>query len=246
MTRRKVDHDNTKCYKCGNNETYMTRGFDPAWHKYYDEKGNWDKKSYICGRCYQTYDSNSHNRFRKLTETLCRNEGLSIDINQGKGVIGEAIVGKIRKLNVLSITLDNFNLKFDLSSDLEFGIIQVKTRTLIEGEWEVSHFNDMNFDYVFLICMDYIWKNIERVYIFPKEEIIARRSITISKNPSRGTWYDSLKNGYRIDDKPYNEAYQDIMRFLEDKKYFGVEDIKKWMGLKMTNKEYNCEKDKIK
>ena len=48
------------------------------------------------------YDNRSHNAFMKSI-TLCRNDGLSIDINQGIGLIGEAIVGKIRKLKVISI-----------------------------------------------------------------------------------------------------------------------------------------------
>ena len=47
-------------------------------------------------------DINKKHIFMKST-TLCRNDGLSIDINQGIGLIGEAIVGKIRKLKVISI-----------------------------------------------------------------------------------------------------------------------------------------------
>jgi hypothetical protein len=161
--------------------------------------------------------------------TLCRNDGLSIDINQGIGLIGEAIVGKIRKLKVISIISDNFKLKCDLSADPEFGIIQVKTRRLIEARWQVSQFENLNFDHVILICI--YGKNIERIYIFPKNEAIKRRSLTIYKNPSRGTWYDNPKNGYRVDEKLYNESYQSLMSFLGDRKYFGIEDIKKWMKL---------------
>ena len=160
--------------------------------------------------------------------TLCRNDGLSIDVNQGIGLIGEAIVGKIRKLKVISIISDNFKLKFDLSVDPEFGIIQVKTRRLITDKWQVS-FENFNFDHIILICID--GKNIERIYVFPKKEMIKRRCIAIYKNPSRSTWYDNSKNGYRLDEKLYKESYQSIMSFLGDKKHFGAEDIKKWMSL---------------
>lgn len=42
-----------KCVKCGNVETYVTsRGYE-CWAKYYDDEGEWDKKSYLCNSCEQ-------------------------------------------------------------------------------------------------------------------------------------------------------------------------------------------------
>lgn len=35
--------------------------------------------------------------------------------------------------------------------------------------------------------------------------------------------------GYKINENIYNEAYQDIMYYLKDRKYFDIEDIKKWL-----------------
>lgn len=57
-------------------------------------------------------------------------------------------------------------------------------------------------------------KNIERVYIFPKKEIIIRNGVTIYKNPTRAVWYEK----YRVDEKPYNDAYHSLLRKDKDKK----------------------------
>jgi hypothetical protein len=56
-------------------------------------------------------------------------------------------------------------------------------------------------------------KYVERVYIFPKEEIIKRKSLSVSKDNLRGPyWYDQ----YRVDEKPYNEIYQNIRRGINN------------------------------
>lgn len=57
------------------------------------------------------------------------------------------------------------------------------------------------------------------------QELISRTGFAIVKNPSRITWYPK----YRIDEGPYSDTYQNIMEYLRDKKYFGIEDIKKWL-----------------
>lgn len=41
----------------------------------------------------------------------------------------------------------------------------------------------------------------------------------------RGSRWDK----FRIEESPYNGAYQSLMYHLMDKEFFGVEDIKKWL-----------------
>lgn len=107
-------------------------------------------------------------------------------------------------------------------------MIQVKTMTLIDGKWFVSYYCDnMCFNNTFVVCIDENLKNIEKIYIFSKEDIIEHgRGITITNNPShsRTRWYDE----FIIDEKPYNEVFHSFMSFIDGRKFLGIEDIKKW------------------
>ena len=45
-----------------------------------------------------------------------------------------------------------------------------------------------------MYCASKDRKDIERIYIFPMEEISKRKTITIVKNPSKGKlWYEKYK-----------------------------------------------------
>lgn len=66
------------------------------------------------------------------------------------------------------------------------------------GLWSFTGFErewNKNFDHCYCASKDR--KIIERIYIFPKKEIIKRSSIGIVKNPSKGDWYEK----YRITDE---------------------------------------------
>lgn len=67
-----------------------------------------------------------------------------------------------------------------------------------------------NFDVLICYCASKDGKIIERIYIFPKEEIVKRSSIAIYKNPSKGSWYEK----YRVKDentlKRVNELFKKI------------------------------------
>ncbi len=60
-------------------------------------------------------------------------------------------------------------------------------------------------------CYDEKRENIERTYIFPWDEIIRRQSISIYKGIKSHYWYEK----YIVDEKPYNDVYQEIKRKLE-------------------------------
>lgn len=202
-----------KCCVCDSSDTYIDNSGVHQWFKYRDEKGNWDRKSYICSRCY--YRNHYHNVIKSDPNSTVgtmksmakyRNKQLSKYSNIGKGFIGEQIIVNTRGLKNCNIELDNFHSKFDLSVDLEYGNIQVKTASLSYGIWSVSHIHGI-FDTLFLICMDKNWKNVERVYVVPISEFYDRTHIAIVKNPLRYfQWYEK----YRVDEKPYNETYHDM------------------------------------
>ena len=69
------------------------------------------------------------------------------------------------------------------------------------------------FGYLIFYCISNDGKIVERIYIFPRTEIICRSCITIVKNNSRGPgWYEQ----YRIKDEKIvnkvNEIWQKIIQ----------------------------------
>jgi hypothetical protein len=195
-----VDHSNTKCCICGNSDTGKYPNGDPKWIRYKDKKGIWDRKSYICMKCYHSswykdvgkIDPNSHNNIIKLM-SKSRMGQLTIDDEQGIGLIGEAVVAKVRKLEIMSIKLDDFTYKFDLSNDNVYGDIQVKLRAF-ESRLHV-HFNH-DFDNLFILCLSK--DMIERVYAIPEKEL-PNIGITINK------YIYSIYDRFLIDQKPYSQ-----------------------------------------
>lgn len=147
----------------------------------------------------------------------------------GLGLIGEAVIAKIRALNIISIETDKFNAKFDLSKDPKYGIIQAKIRNMQESlgskiyEFWTLHISNYDFDCLFVLCISFDMKNIERLYIIPRNET-GTMSISIYKN-------DSKWEKFRVDERLYSDMYQNLMSFLGDKNHFGIEDIKEWMEL---------------
>lgn len=217
--------DGRKCCVCRCHNTYMS-GNSPKW--YMCKCGKKYCTKYLCHNCWHKKYYRDHegdaNRWDNVIKSLAniRTGQVSIYDDKGKGIIGEAIVAKIRKLKILAIELDNFSFKgFDLSFDIMYGRIQVKFRLCIYGEWNVKY-GDKDFDTLFVICTDESMKSVVRVYAIPKEELGGEYGTTITKNCI-------IYEKYRIDEKPYNDEYQSLMSSLIYKKYFGIEDIKRWL-----------------
>lgn len=220
-------YENMTCCLCGNTDTYVYQGA-PRWSRHIEENGYWDGKSYMCSYCdgkKKQERSDSQNSARKSVSNWRIGE-LGIYTQNGKGIIGEMIVARVRKVEIVAIKMDGLRNKIDIVDDPEFGIIQVKTKTLKNGKWSVGNYvNEEIFDHLVLICMDEYWKIVERIYVIPRRELIDRTGIAIVKNPSRPTWYSC----YKIDETCYNDAYQSFLRYLRNRKYFGIKDIKIWL-----------------
>lgn len=220
------------CCVCGRNNTLKRENGKEDWYHKYDNDENWTGR-YLCNKCYiteyQERPDSQRNIFKAISKG--RTGELSINDNNAFGLIGEAIIAKVRNLEVVSIKLDKFNTTFDLSNDPEFGIIEAKIRNLQKSigsriyEFWVLHIDNYYFDHLLILCVRYNKKNIERTYVIPRKDI-STTSISIFMN-------DLKWKKFRIDEKPYNDAYQSLMSFLSDKKYFGIEDIKKWMRLQL-------------
>lgn len=221
-----------KCRKCGNDKTYVNNSGTHHWFKYIDEEGIWDGKSYLCQRCHSIIKNNLPDSGANIIKSMrkSRTGQLTICSETGKGLIGEAVIAKIRDLDILSIKLNNLNCIFDLSIDCTYGRIQVKLRNPYYGYWHIRLDRDHNFDTLFILCLNEHMKKVDRMYIIPESELYNVMGINICMNPTKqiGSRYDR----FRVDSGPYDYIYQDLMSYLRNKISFGIEEIKEWLNTK--------------
>jgi hypothetical protein len=220
-----INFEKRKCCKCGSNKTGKNLSGNPHWYKYYAEKGNWDGESHICTICYQKYGfKGSHNTQRFVSNY--RTGNVKKDDDYGISIISQAVVVKVHRIEDLTIKTDNLRYYIDAESD-KYGKIDIKSSTLQQyGIYDFK--NRMKIDCDTYICLGYdkYRRNVDDVYIVPNEGWIYELGhIAIPKNPSRTSKYDKFK----VYSKPYNDTYHDLMSFLKDRTYFGIEDIKKWL-----------------
>jgi hypothetical protein len=104
----------------------------------------------------------------------------------------------------------NFHTPVDHSIDSEYGILQSKgaVYNTVHRTWHVDWSNEHNkvFDNLIFYCMSKDMKNVERVYIFPYEEVMMRCGISVTKNFSDMPWYEK----YEIDATRYNDTYRNL------------------------------------
>ena len=189
---------------------------------------------YICNRHhytnYQKYDPNSQRNIMKLsrdhrTGNLTYYPQIFADNCQTL----TCILFEVKDLNKEN---DNYNTPIDHSHiskrvsidiggkliDLSGKIPQTKGRVYnpINEYWAATFKNEYNtkkFDILILYCMNKDGKAVERMYIFPKEEVTIRSGITIYKNHSKLyiPWYEK----YMVKDedilKNINDLWQKII-----------------------------------
>ena len=134
----------------------------------------------------------------------------------------------VKELTCALLGVKNLNKKgdkspVDHSRHSTFGILQVRGKWYehIRGYWSFGRFErywHKIFDNMICYCISRDGKIIERIYIFPKEEIIKRKNIAIIKNPSKGRlWYEK----YRIIDeemiKKANDIWNNIIKKIDKK-----------------------------
>ncbi len=219
-----------KCCECGRIETHIRENGHKDWYLKYDINENWTG-GYVCNKCYSTGYQKRADSQKNLMKDMTKSRIGELDKcnGLGLGLIGEAVIAKIRGLDIIGIKTDKYNAEFDLSKDPKYGIIQAKIRNIQESlgsqiyELWTLHISNYDFDHLFVLCISFDMRNIERLYIIPKKEICTM-SISIYKS-------DSKWEKFRVDEKQYNNMYKNLISFLGDKNQFGVEDIKKWLEL---------------
>lgn len=188
-------------------------------HREYNKEG---KKTgrWICDFCYNRYDPNRKNLYKERYGVVANSRTGNIlqGSNKEKGDMFERLTSIWREVKILSIENDYYMGPIDHSRDSELGIIQTKGRfyNSVNRRWSFSGLEreyNKEFDFMISYCADKDGKYIEKIYIFPKSEIIKRKGITIVKNPSRWTpWYEQ----YRVIDeeiiKKINDIWKEIIK----------------------------------
>lgn len=222
--------DVRKCFKCGNEKTFVDHSGRQHWSYHYGEKGE-RTGEWLCNTCRMNTESTKKyykDRYEELKHvTDCRNAYININRDKCKGCIGVQICAITLGVNILDIEMDNFRYFVDLSAHQEYGYGEVKTATLNvrEGRWYFSKIHKENFDTLILVCMDQYehWKDVMRIYIIPTHKITTTTTITIYLSSSRITWYEN----FEIDVKPYNNTYHNM-------------DIERCPALRKYKKSMDC------
>ncbi len=227
----KKNFDERKCIICGNVTQIGIKDGYERWHR----REPWNKNccEFLCHKCWTRHSPDSPKNARKDLSNI-RNETLDITHENSLGILIECTIAKVRKLEVISLKTNMFNQKFDLTYDIELGIIQSKGATYnpISQTYGFSGL-DREYDTAMLFCMDknIPWKNIEMIYVIPKKYFIGKPPrFHIYKNSSRGTWYDNPKRHFRINIDQYDNSFHDLMSHIGDRKYIGVEILKEWLN----------------
>lgn len=184
----------------------------------YDENGNFTGR-WLCNRCngkhWQKMPYGTNSQLKLIRN--CRTRNIKeIYPEMMKGLIFEELTCRWRGVKKLSIENNNFRIPLDHTQDPELGIIQTKGRNMSNyynrkyWNFDVEIEQHKPFDNIILYCLNEDKRNMEKVYIIPKKEIMIRGHITISKNSSKYSWYEK----YRVNEeilKRINEIFQIIL-----------------------------------
>jgi len=181
------------------------------------ETGRW-----LCQRCYTNYDYHKRaDSNHGIIKSLSNRRMGSPNPNSGnaKGDLGEDLTCGLFEVNNLNKENDNYIWPIDHSRHSILGILQTRCKWYdsINRCWMTGGLDRdwcKNFDNMVYYCISKDGKIVERIYIFPKEEVVKRQTIKIMKNPSKGIlWYEK----YRVKDedviRKVNKIWKEINKY---------------------------------
>ena len=170
----------------------------------------------MCKNCYNTRDYNkrsncAHAIMKSLTDRRTGNQ--DPNSSNAKGDKFQKVTCIWLDVDDLNIINDNYRSPIDHSSHPKLGIIQTNGRFYDSYNqfWQLVTKRSIkkDFDNLVFYCASKDGKIIERIYIFPRTEILKRHTITIVKNPSKGSlWYEE----YRVTDEETIKKVNDIWK----------------------------------
>lgn len=208
MTKRNIHYYNrtNTCDRCGDKlipHINALREHNKEW--------NWTGR-WICREC------RNKDYYRETESFITNRRSGNQDPNSSneKGDNFEELTCLWREIKRLSLEEDNYTLPIDHSKDPELGIVQTKGRLYSTDyrKWDVGSLDHewfKEFDYMIFYCASADGKTIDRIYIFPWEEVLRRTSIGIYTNPARIGWYEN----YRVRDenvlRKVNKLWKEIL-----------------------------------
>lgn len=165
-------------------------------HRESDKEGKMTGR-WLCDKCCGRYDPNSSGNIRKSLRGR-RTGNLDPYCKHAIGDKYQRLTCEWLGIKDLNIENDNYEVPIDHSRHPFYGIVQTTGRAYdpINGfwnyKWEREHKKDFN--NIIVYCTDKDGKTIERIYIFPKEEVIKSKTVSIVKNPTKGIqWYEKYR-----------------------------------------------------
>lgn len=206
-----------KIHKVGFSWRRCGKDFHGSALKEYDNNRKWTG-NWICKQCYDKYDLNSWCKMRKSLRGR-RTGYLNPSSPQEKGDKAQKLSCTWLGIEDLNIVNDNYMWPIDHSNHKLLGIIQTTSKWYdsYNQNWVFGNTirdSHKDFDNMICYCISKDGKIIERIYIFPKEEIIKRSGISISKSPKdrwggiKIPWYDK----YRVKDEDVLKKVNDIWK----------------------------------
>ncbi len=215
--------------KCGKEGTYRNNSGSYFW--YSCQCGGKDCTGWLCHKDYTRRQSRKSGEYIDMMKSIAdiRTSNVKVDNDKGRYIMSQAVVAKILGIEDLNIKNDNFMWPVDMENK-NYGKIDVKCSSLWyredRGMWTYSTFKKIDCNTYILLGFGVNHENIEDVRIVPNEDWISGlTTITITQNPIKTTKYDQ----FMVDPNCYNDIYQDLRLYLNDKKFFGIDDIKKWL-----------------
>lgn len=167
------------------------------------------------------------------------------DSRNGKMIITRAVVSKVLGIDAMVYynAREKFPWLFGITHSA-YGKVDVKYSHLNSlGRSEVYKFQTRKInkrtvykrecDTYFFVGFDHDWKNIEDVFIVPNKGWIKDiGTASVYRNAN-----DSKYNEFRVDAKPYNDAYHDLVLFIGSSMLVGIDDVKKWLECESEEKE---------
>lgn len=181
----------------------------------YNKERDWTGK-WLCKNCYNTKDYNkrpncTHAIIKSLTDRRTGNQ--YPNSSNAKGDKFQKVTCIWLDVDDLNIINDNYISPIDHSRHPKLGIIQTNGRFYDSYNqwWQLVTKRSIkkDFDNLVFYCASKDGNIIERIYIFPRTEILKRQTITIVKNPSKGSlWYEQ----YRVTDEETIKKVNDIWK----------------------------------
>lgn len=170
--------------------------------KEYNEKGQWTRK-WDCPTCRRKYDPGSIDNIRKSLRN-CRTGNQNPNHPVTKGAKIQLLACELygwedlnKKYNNYMSPIDCYDLKtkkyYQVRGKWYDPINRIWTSGSFDNDW------DKKYDYMIFFCITKDGMVIERIYVFPWEEILKRQTICISKSPtdSHGNpitpWYEKYR-----------------------------------------------------